>query len=138
MSHSICPLVVVWLVSPDNFATFLLQTWSDKNQWIIHGSGTHLSLYSFLDPTTDEKFMNLWQISTKDNQKREWRLMCARWWGYCMILHHIWRHSSETSVQYHGLGQVVGMSFKLLMCQSSVYECTNLWGSRNYALRMMH
>ena len=45
-----------------------------------------------------------------------------------LLSHHTWRHGSETSIQYYGYSQVVGMSFLLSVLQSSFGECTNIWG----------
>ncbi len=52
-------------------------------------------------------------------------------------LHHTWRHSSEKSIQYHGLPELVGMRFLHSTLQSSFYECADIWRSnmsRNSAL----
>ena len=38
------------------------------------------------------------------------------------------------SIHHHDLPQVVEMSFILSIHQSSFYDCTNIWGSRNCAL----
>ena len=43
------------------------------------------------------------------------------------IMHHTWSHSSKTSIQHHGVSQVVGMSFMLTVHQSSFRECGNVW-----------
>ena len=55
-------------------------------------------------------------------------------WHYQPSSSHNWRHSSETTIQHHCLTQVVGMSLLLSLFQSSFYDCTNMWGSRNCVL----
>ncbi len=67
------------------------------------------------------------------------------WWWFCIERssvsyepnsQHNWWHSSNTSIQYHGLLWVLGMRFFLSVDLSSVCECTNIWGSMNSLCRL--
>ncbi len=50
------------------------------------------------------------------------------------LMHHTWRHGSDTFIQHHSSPQFWVCVFCSHIQQSSFYDCTNIWGSSNCAL----